>query len=158
MSNKVVPYFFGPTMHLSRLLGWTDAKVRFDQTDVAALLVDQEGDLRAASLLPAAFGVLPPNQTCEVLAHGIGTWRVPLDTRLPYGEGFLHLEYFQQRAGTMTVQIEDASGSCRPDHRRQGELSGDPRRATAQAAGRRRRWRWCSAARAPPPTSASAAS
>jgi len=110
VSNKVVPYFFGPTMHLSRLLGWTDAKVRFDQTDTAAMLVDQDGDLRAASLLPAAFGVLPPKQTCQVLAHGIGTWRVPLDTRLPYGEGFLHLEYFQQRAGTMTVQIEDASG------------------------------------------------
>ena len=113
MSTKVVPYFFGPTMHLSRLLSWTGAKVRFDQTDTAARLVDENGDLRAANLLPAASGVLPANQTCQVLAHGVGTWRVPLSTRLPYGEGFLHLEYFQQRAGTMTVLIEDASGQLK---------------------------------------------
>jgi hypothetical protein len=110
VSSKVIPYFFGPTMHLSRLLSWTDAKVRFDQTDSVPELVDDNGNLRAANLLPAAFGVLPPGQTCEVLAHGIGTWRVPLNNRLPYGEGFLRLEYYQQRAGTMTVQIEDASG------------------------------------------------
>ncbi|MDQ1742366.1 MAG: hypothetical protein QOE23_705 [Pseudonocardiales bacterium] len=110
VSTRVVPYFFGPTMHLSRLLSWTDARVRFDQTDSAPLLVDLEGNLQAANLLPAAYGVLPPGQTCEVLAHGVGTWRVPLTKRLPYGEGFLRLEYFQQRASTMTVQVEDASG------------------------------------------------
>jgi hypothetical protein len=111
VSSKVVPYFFGPTLHLSELLGWTDAKVRFDQTDTAPLLVDQDGNLQPASILPASYGVLPPNQTCEVLAHGVGTWRVPLTKELPFGEGFLRLEYFQQRPSTLSVQIEDSSGA-----------------------------------------------
>lgn len=110
VSTKVVPYFFGPTMHLSRLLGWTDAKARFDQTDSLPLLADQDGNLQPANLLPAAYGVLPKGQSCEVLAHGVGSWRVSLSNRLPYGEGFLRLEYYQQRASTMTVQIEDAAG------------------------------------------------
>lgn len=110
VSSKVVPYFFGPTMHLSELLSWTGADVRFDQTDTAPKLVDTDGNLVAANLLPSAFGVLPPHQTCEVLAQGVGTWRVPLTKRLPYGDGFLRMEYYQQRVGTLTVQIEDASG------------------------------------------------
>ena len=110
VSSTVVPYFFGPTMHLSRLLSWTNVKVRFDQTDTTPMLVDQQGNLVAANLLPAAFGVLAPRQTCEVLAHGVGTWRVPLTKQLPYGDGFLHLEYYQQRPSTLVVQIEDVSG------------------------------------------------
>ena len=110
VSSTVVPYFFGPTLHLSDLLGWTDAKVRFDQTDTAPLLVDERGELVAANLLPAATGVLPPKQICQALVQGVGSWRVPLDKPLPYGEGFLHLEYFQQRPSTLSVLIEDADG------------------------------------------------
>jgi hypothetical protein len=111
VSSTVVPYFFGPTLHLSDLLGWSGASVRFDQTDTAPLLVDQSGDLVPANLLPAASGVLPPKQICQALVQGVGTWRIPLNTRLPYGEGFLHLEYFQQRPATLSVLIEDAGGA-----------------------------------------------
>ena len=110
VSSTVVPYFFGPTLHLSELLGWADAKVRFDQTDTQPLLVDQQGNLVAANLLPAASGILPPKQLCQALVQGVGSWRVPLDKRLPYGEGFLHLEYFQQRPSTLEVLIETADG------------------------------------------------
>src|SRR6185503_10758315 len=92
------------------LLGWAGAKVRFDQTDSSPLLVDAHGDLVAANLLPAASGILPPGQICQALVHGVGTWRVPLTKRLPYGEGFLHLEYFQQRPSTLSVLIEDTGG------------------------------------------------
>ena len=110
VSNTVVPYFFGPTMHLSTLLSWTDAKVRFDQTDTAPLLVDQQGNLVAANLLPAASGVLPSGALCQALVQGVGTWRIPLDKQLPLGDGFMHLEYFQQHPSTLSVLIEDASG------------------------------------------------
>ncbi len=111
VSSKVVPYFFGPTLHLSELLGWAGAHVVFDHTDTAPMLVDQDGNLRAASIIPAAYGRLPAGQICEVLAHGVGTWRVPLSRRLVSGEGFLRLEYFQQRPSTLRIQIEDTSGA-----------------------------------------------
>lgn len=114
VSSTVVPYFFGPTLHLSDLLGWGGTRVRFDQTDTAPLLVDQHGDLVAANLLPAATGVLQPKQLCQALAQGVGTWRVPLTKQLPYGEGFLHLEYFQQRPSTLNVLIETADGTLVP--------------------------------------------
>jgi hypothetical protein len=114
VSNTVVPYFFGPTMHLSTLLSWTDAKVRFDQTDTAPLLVDQQGHLVAASLLPAASGVLPAGALCQALVQGVGSWRIPLDKKLPLGDGFLHLEYFQQHPSTLNVLVEDASGRLLP--------------------------------------------
>ncbi len=111
VSNTVVPYFFGPTMHLSTLLGWTEAKVRFDQTDTAPMLVDQQGNLVAANLLPAASGVQPKGALCQALVQGVGTWRVPLTKELPLGDGFLHLEYFQQHPSTLSVLVEDASGT-----------------------------------------------
>jgi hypothetical protein len=111
VSNKVVPYFFGPTLHLSDLLSWTDSRVRFDQTDTAPTLVDEDGNLRAANLLPAAYGVLPPGQLCEALAQGVGTWHVPLTKPLTPGDGFLRMEYFQQRPSTLSVHLEDTSGA-----------------------------------------------
>ncbi|HEX2903524.1 MAG TPA: hypothetical protein VHO01_08720 [Jatrophihabitans sp.] len=114
VSSTVVPYFFGPTMHLSTLLSWTAARARFDQTDTQPLLVDQQGNLVAANLLPAARGVLPKGAICQTLVQGVGTWRIPLDHRLPYGDGFLHLEYFQQHPSTLSVFIEDASGALVP--------------------------------------------
>jgi len=114
VSNKVVPYFFGPTLHLSTLLGWAGAKVRFDQTDTAPLLVDQDGNLVAANLLPSATGVLPAGAICQALVQGAGRWRIPLSKQLPYGEGFMHLEYFQQHPSTLGVYLEDASGRLLP--------------------------------------------
>lgn len=111
VSTKVVPYFFGPTLHLSQLLDWTGSKVRFDQTDTAPELVDPDGNLKPANLLPAASGVLPPKQICQALVQGVGSWRVPLDRTLPSGEGFLHLEYFQQRPSTLRVLLQQPDGS-----------------------------------------------
>jgi hypothetical protein len=110
VSSTVVPYFFGPGLHLSDLLGWTDLDVRYNSTASPARLVGQDGSLQQASLIPAATAVLPKNQICEVLAHGVGRWRVPLRPSLPPGEGFLHMEYFQQRPSTMGVFIETAEG------------------------------------------------
>jgi hypothetical protein len=111
ISSKVAPYFFGPSVHLSSLLAWTHSKVRFDQTDTAPLLVDEQGGLRAASIIPAAYGVLPEGAICEILAQGTGSWRAPLTDKVSAGEGFLRLEYFQQRPATLDVFVETSSGA-----------------------------------------------
>lgn len=111
VSSKVTPYFFGPMLHLSELLSWTNAKVHFDRTDTDPLLVDQDGRLQQAHIIPSALGVQPKNSMCEILAQGTGSWRAPLTARVPAGEGFLRLEYFQQRPSTLHVFVETASGA-----------------------------------------------
>jgi hypothetical protein len=111
VSSKVTPYFFGPTLHLSDLLGWAHVKVRFDQTNSDPLLVDQDGRLQQAHIIPSALGIQPRDSMCEILAQGIGSWRTRLTDQIPAGEGFLRLEYFQQRPSTLHVLVETASGA-----------------------------------------------
>jgi len=55
-----------------------------------------------------------PREDFDHKGQVVGTWRVPLNKRLPYGEGFLHLEYFQQRPSTLSVLIEDTGGKLVP--------------------------------------------
>lgn len=111
VSAAVLPAVFGPTMLISRLLGWTDARARFDQTDTQLLLADERGALHPANIVPAARGRQPRANLCAVVAHGVGTWRLPVTPELKNQvNGFLRLEYLQQNPSTLRVYLLTKDG------------------------------------------------
>lgn len=111
VSPAVLPNVFGPTMLISRLLSWTDASARFDRTDTQLLLADERGDLHPANLVPSALGKQPPTYLCAVVAHGKGTWRLPLVPVLTGPvDGFLRLEYLQHDPSMLQIYLQTADG------------------------------------------------
>ncbi|SHF59202.1 hypothetical protein SAMN05443575_0384 [Jatrophihabitans endophyticus] len=111
VSPAVLPAVFGPTMLISRLLGWTGTEVDFDRTDVRLLLADERGNLHPANILPASRGAQPAANLCAIVAHGRGTWRLPLVPTLPgLVNGFLRLEYLQRDPSVLRIYLQTADG------------------------------------------------
>lgn len=113
VSQAVLPIFFGPRWHMSDFLPLTGLEPTLDAPATEPLLVDDSGALASAVLVPATVLQPPAGGLCAFLAQGAGTWRIPLDTPAPEGDGFLRIDYLQQRPSTAEVAVEDLNGVVR---------------------------------------------
>ena len=107
--RAVLPEFFGPTWHLSDLLPLTGLSTRFQAQGSDPQLVDDDGRIVPAVLVPATELVPAPNE-CSVVARGQGSWLVRLPKPAPYGEGFLRLDYLQSGSARLNVHVVDTAG------------------------------------------------
>ncbi len=114
VSQTVLPIFFGPRWHMSDFLPLTGHVPTLDAPATEPLLADDVGALVPAVLVPAAIKTPPPGGLCAYLIQGAAISRVPFDVPAPEGDGFLRLDYLQQRPSTADIWIEDAYGVVRP--------------------------------------------
>ncbi|WP_375489750.1 hypothetical protein [uncultured Jatrophihabitans sp.] len=113
VTTRVLPSFGGPTVHVSRLIGWLGLPARFDRTDTDATIVDAHGRLRPAGLFGVAYArTAGPNSLCNDLVRGVGTRTQPLIGTPSKNEYFLHIEYFQRRPTTVYIRLLDAQGKA----------------------------------------------
>lgn len=58
----------------------------------------------------AARGVQAERPGCAAIAHGVGTWRIPLE-RVPHqGEYFVQMSYLQPNPSVIGIRVEARSG------------------------------------------------
>jgi hypothetical protein len=110
VSQRVLPIFFGPHWHLSDFLPLTGRTPLLDAPGTEPLLVDESGRPVPAALIPAATRGPPPGGLCSYLVQGTGTFRIPFDQPAAEGDGFLRIDYLQQRPSTARVTVLDATG------------------------------------------------
>jgi hypothetical protein len=110
VSEAVLPAFFGPRWHMSDLLPLTGRAPVLDGPATEPLLADDHGRLVPAVLVPSAFLLPPPGGLCAYLIQGAGTWRIPFTKPAPEGDGFLRIDYLQQRPSIADVSVEDEHG------------------------------------------------
>ena len=111
VSPAVLPFFFGPRWHMSDFLPLTGRVPALDAPATEPLLAVDSGALVPAVLIPAAIRQPPAGGLCAYLAQGAGTWRIPFDKPAPEGDGFLRLDYLQERPSTAEVAVEDLNGA-----------------------------------------------
>ena len=114
VSQAVLPIFFGPRWHMSDFLPLTGRVPNLDAPATEPLLADEKGELRPAALVPATFRNPPAGGLCAYLVTGAGTFRIPFDTPAPEDDGFLRIDYLQQRPSTAEVRVEDLNGVEHP--------------------------------------------
>jgi hypothetical protein len=113
VSQRVLPTFFGPHWHFSDFLPLTGRKPLLDAPGTEPLLVDDDGRPVPAAFVPAATRGPPAGGLCSYLVQGAGTFRIPFSTPAPEGDGFLRLDYLQQRPSVATVSVLDVHGAER---------------------------------------------
>lgn len=113
VSPSVLPFFFGPRWHLSDFLPLTGKRPTLDAAGTEPLLVDDKGELVPAVLIPAVSLEPPKGGLCAYLVQGAGTFRIALPKVAPVGDGFLRIDYLQQRPSTAEVSVVDAHGVIR---------------------------------------------
>lgn len=110
VSQRVLPTFFGPHWHLSDFLPLTGRKPVLDGPGTESLLVDDDGRPVPAAFVPSATRGPPPGGLCSYLVQGAGTFRIPFSPPAVEGDGFLRLDYLQQRPSVATVSVLDVHG------------------------------------------------
>ena len=95
---------------VSDMLALAHVPARFDAIDTMPLIVNDDGTLSRAQLVPAAAGIGSGTTACDVILRGAGQARIPLRSQPPANEYTLRLNYLQQRPSVIDVAIIDASG------------------------------------------------
>lgn len=110
---SVLPFFFGPRWHMSDFLPLTGRVPTLDAPATEPVLANDEGALVPAVLIPAVTKEPPAGGLCAYLVQGVGTFWIRLPKAAPEGDGFLRLDYLQQRPSTADVSIVDTRGVVR---------------------------------------------
>ena len=110
VSQRILPIFFGPHWHLSDFLPLTGRTPTLDGPGTEPLLIDDNGRPVPAALVPAVTRGPPTGGLCTYLVQGAGTFRIPFDHASAEGDGFLRIDYLQQRPSTARVSVLDAHG------------------------------------------------
>lgn len=110
VSQDVLPIFFGPRWHMRDFLPLMDRYPTLDGPATEPLLADDRGRLVPAAFIPATVRTPPAGGLCAYLIQGAGTWRIPFAKPAPEGDGFLRIDYLQQRPSTAQVRVEDKDG------------------------------------------------
>jgi hypothetical protein len=109
VDGSVIPSI-EPQHHVSDLVALLGLHARFDGVGSDLRVVKPNGRLAEADMLVPARGVQAKRPGCAVIAHGVGTWRIPLN-RVPHpGEYFLQLSYLQPNPSVISVRVLARSG------------------------------------------------
>lgn len=102
-----------PNHHLSDLLRLLDVRATFDQPTSSPLVATADGRLVKAAFLPAAIAAGKPIPGCGTHLKGAGPFEIALNKPARTNEWFLHLEFYQKAASTVSVKVLDRFGHAR---------------------------------------------